>query len=133
MSFDNFNYIYKSKSNDVSWFYWYTLSCITIFQMTQFKISEWFNSLAIVLIWQQFVVNVFFRYNRKKSNIDSLFIFGWKNVRRNKSEVGSAIYGNPSLSMITVRYWFNKFKHDRSSVFDEERPGCPTLSDWGNC
>ncbi|KAG5321989.1 SETMR methyltransferase, partial [Acromyrmex heyeri] len=25
--------------------------------------------------------------------------------------------------MTTVRYWFNEFKHGRSSVFDEERPG----------
>ncbi|KAG5308148.1 SETMR methyltransferase, partial [Acromyrmex insinuator] len=28
-------------------------------------------------------------------------------------------------SMTTVRYWFNEFKRDRSSVFDEERPGRP--------
>ncbi|KAG5327768.1 SETMR methyltransferase, partial [Pseudoatta argentina] len=27
--------------------------------------------------------------------------------------------------MTTVRYWFNEFKRGRSSVFDEERSGCP--------
>ncbi|KAG5330265.1 MOS1T transposase, partial [Acromyrmex heyeri] len=36
-----------------------------------------------------------------------------------------AVYGNSSLSMTTVRYWFNEFKRGRSSVFDEERPGRP--------
>ena len=36
-----------------------------------------------------------------------------------------AVYKNSSSSMTTVRYWFNDFKRGRSSVFDEERPGCP--------
>ncbi|KAG5310832.1 SETMR methyltransferase, partial [Acromyrmex insinuator] len=36
-----------------------------------------------------------------------------------------AVYENSSPSMTIVRYWFNKFKRDRSSVFDEERSGRP--------
>lgn len=36
-----------------------------------------------------------------------------------------AIYGDPSPSMTTVRYWFNEFKRGRTSIFDEERPGRP--------
>ena len=28
--------------------------------------------------------------------------------------------------MTTIRYWFNKFKRGRTTVFDEERPGPPT-------
>ncbi|XP_018329299.1 uncharacterized protein LOC108739748 [Agrilus planipennis] len=36
-----------------------------------------------------------------------------------------AVYGNTSPSMTTVRYWFNEFKRERISVFDEERPELP--------
>ncbi|KAK5646212.1 hypothetical protein RI129_004676 [Pyrocoelia pectoralis] len=36
-----------------------------------------------------------------------------------------AVYGDLSPSMTTLRYWFNKFKRGRTSVFDEERPGRP--------
>jgi len=35
-----------------------------------------------------------------------------------------AIYGDPSPSVTTVRYWFNEFKRGRTSVF-EELPGRP--------
>lgn len=37
-----------------------------------------------------------------------------------------AVYGDPSPSMTTVRYWFNEFKRGRTTVFDEERPGRPS-------
>lgn len=50
---------------------------------------------------------------------------------RNKSEVG-AVYGDVSPSMTTIRYWFNEFKHGQTSVFDEERLGCPAAGYRGN-
>jgi hypothetical protein len=34
-----------------------------------------------------------------------------------------ALYGDLSPSITTIRYWFNEFKHGRTSVLDEERPG----------
>lgn len=37
-----------------------------------------------------------------------------------------AVYGEPSPSMTTVRYWFHEFKRGRTSVFDEERLGRPS-------
>ena len=36
-----------------------------------------------------------------------------------------AVYKDHAPSMITIRYWFNEFKRDRTFVFDEERPGRP--------
>ena len=36
-----------------------------------------------------------------------------------------AFYKDHAPSMTTIRYWFNEFKRGRTSVFDEERPGCP--------
>ena len=36
-----------------------------------------------------------------------------------------AVYGDLSLSMTTMRYWFNEFKRARTSVFDEKCPGRP--------
>ncbi|GFS65810.1 mariner transposase [Nephila pilipes] len=35
------------------------------------------------------------------------------------------VYGEPSPTMTTVRYWFNEFKRGRTSVFDDERSGRP--------
>lgn len=37
----------------------------------------------------------------------------------------NAVYGIFSPSMSTVRFWFNKFKRGRTSVFDEDRPSRP--------
>jgi len=36
-----------------------------------------------------------------------------------------AVYKDHASSMTTIRYWFNEFKRGRTSVFDEERLGCP--------
>ena len=37
----------------------------------------------------------------------------------------NVVYGDLSRSMTTVRYWFNKFKRDRTYIFDEDHPGRP--------
>ncbi|KAG5345034.1 SETMR methyltransferase, partial [Acromyrmex heyeri] len=58
-----------------------------------------------------------------RSVIRFLFLDG-KTCEEIKTKL-DAVYGNSSLSMTTVRYWFNEFKRGRSSVFDEERPGRP--------
>ncbi|KYQ46149.1 Histone-lysine N-methyltransferase SETMAR [Trachymyrmex zeteki] len=58
-----------------------------------------------------------------RSVIRFLFLDG-KTCEEIKTKL-DAFYGNPSPSMTTVRYWFNEFKRDRSSIFDEERLGCP--------
>ena len=36
-----------------------------------------------------------------------------------------AVYKDHAPSMNTINYWCNEFKRGRTSVFDEERPGCP--------
>ncbi|KAG5320520.1 SETMR methyltransferase, partial [Acromyrmex heyeri] len=57
-----------------------------------------------------------------RSMICFLFLDG-KTCEEIKTKL-DAVYGNSSPSMTTVRYWFNEFKRDRSSVF-EECPGRP--------
>ncbi|KYN10214.1 Histone-lysine N-methyltransferase SETMAR [Trachymyrmex cornetzi] len=59
-----------------------------------------------------------------RSVIRFLFLDG-KTREEIKTKLDS-VYGNSSPFMTTVRYWFNKFKRGRSSVFNEERPGRPT-------
>ena len=71
----------------------------------------------LVLIWQIFIFNVFgvFRYNGKRtiSILNSIFIFRWKNVRRNKSEIGYClwepftIYDNRQISVQRIWTWPN--------------------------
>ena len=39
-----------------------------------------------------------------------------------------AVYGDLSPSMPTVRYKFNEVKRDRTSFYDEERPGRPAVT-----
>ena len=56
-----------------------------------------------------------------RSVIRFLFLDGRK--RKEIKAKFDAVYGDLSPSMTTVRYWFNKFKRGRSSVFGEERPG----------
>ena len=34
-----------------------------------------------------------------------------------------AVYGDASLSMATVKFWYNEFQRGRTSVFDDPRPG----------
>lgn len=58
-----------------------------------------------------------------RSVIRFLFLDG-KTCEEIKAKL-DAVYGDPSPSMTTVRYWFNEFKRGRTSVFDEERPGRP--------
>lgn len=58
-----------------------------------------------------------------RSIIRFLFLDG-KTCEEIKAKL-DAVYGDPSPSMTTVRYWFNEFKRGRTSVFDEERPGRP--------
>ncbi|KAG5343812.1 SETMR methyltransferase, partial [Acromyrmex heyeri] len=53
--------------------------------------------------------------------IDRFLFLDGKTCEEIKTKL-DAVYGNSSSSMTTVRYWFNEFKRDRSSVFDEERP-----------
>ena len=59
----------------------------------------------------------------RKSNIglwfDSCF---WKRCEEIKEKL-HAVYKDNALSMTTIRYWYNEFKRDRTSIFDEERPG----------
>jgi len=40
------------------------------------------------------------------------------------------VYKDNAPSMTTIRYWYNKFKCGRTSIFDEERPGHP-IEDYG--
>lgn len=56
-----------------------------------------------------------------RSIIRFLFLDG-KTCEEIKAKL-DAVYGDPSPSMTTVRYWFNEFKRGRTSVFDEEHPG----------
>ena len=49
--------------------------------------------------------------------------------RKTREEIKAklnAVYGDLSLSMTTVSYWFEEFKRRHTSVFDEECPGRPS-------
>ena len=58
-----------------------------------------------------------------RSVIRFLFLDG-KTCEEIKAKL-DAVYGDPSPSMTTVRYWFNEFKRGHTSVFDVERPRRP--------
>ena len=58
-----------------------------------------------------------------RSVIRFLFLDG-KKCEEVKAKL-DAVYGDTSPSMTTVRFWFNEFKRERTSVFDEQRPERP--------
>ena len=58
-----------------------------------------------------------------RSVIRFLFLDG-KTCEEIKAKL-DAVYGDLSPSMSTVGYWFNEFKRDRTTVFDEERQSRP--------
>ena len=43
-----------------------------------------------------------------------------------------AVYGDSSPSMATVKNWFNEFQCNRTSVFNEPRPGTPKTATTEN-
>lgn len=57
--------------------------------------------------------------------ISFLFLDG--NKCEEISEKLKEVYKDQSTSMATIRYWFNKFKCGRTSVFDKDRPGHPII------
>ena len=108
------------------WRYWGKLAlllCTTIFQTTSYKILDWFK--FVFDLTAIFIKRVrCFSIQWKISIHNSLFIFGWKMCEEIKAKL-DAVYGDLSPSMTTVRYWFNKFKRGRLSIFEEKRPGRP--------
>ena len=59
---------------------------------------------------------------KEQYRFDSCFWTGSREEIKKKLHV---VYKDNAPSMTTIRYWYNKFKRGRTSIFDEERPGHP--------